>query len=291
MKSKMSIGHKFAYSFYDFSAYKEFLSQGLGKGIFYIFLVTLIFSTLGNVRTVSVINDDMSRLELKFKKQSPDFEYKDGKFKMDYDGPLHYSYNGDSEFLHLLINDMLINHNLIVDTNGENDVSLLDPYSRGVYISSDALTIKTDNSTIETTPFSELFNVPGVDPDSLVLNKDSVLASFPLITEIFDLCIYFGTPIANFICNLCAALFILGPMTIIISKNLNMNISYSEACTISLYSMTMPLLLESLITVSGVYIPDTQFLFYAVAIVYCLFALKYIKKSGKNNRNKSNALL
>ena len=80
----MRIGHKFAYSFYDFSAYKEFLRQGLGKAIFYVFLVTVIFSTLGNVRTVSVFNDDMSRFELKFNKESPDFEYKDGKLTIPF---------------------------------------------------------------------------------------------------------------------------------------------------------------------------------------------------------------
>lgn len=287
----MRIGHKFAYSFYDFSAYKEFLSQGLRKGIFYIFLVTLIFSTLGNVRTISVINDDMSRLELKFKKESPDFEYKNGKLTMDYDGPLHYSYTGDSQFLDLFVNYILINQNLIVDTSGKTDVSALDSYSQGTYINSDSVSIKTDKTTVNTTPFNELFDVPGVDSDSLVFNKDLVLASFPILTDIFDLSLLLTNPILEFINNLFAALFILGPMTIIISKNLAMKISYRNACIISLYSMTMPLLLESLMTVSGIYIPDSQFLFYAIATIYCLLALKSIKKSDNNNSNKINVLL
>ena len=47
----MGFGHKFAYSFFDFAAYKEFLVQGLGKSILYLFLVTLIFSTIANIGT------------------------------------------------------------------------------------------------------------------------------------------------------------------------------------------------------------------------------------------------
>ncbi|MDO5518378.1 MAG: DUF1189 family protein, partial [Clostridium sp.] len=97
----------------------------------------------------------------------------------------------------------------------------------------------------------------------------------------------FVNPILSFISNLCAGFIILGPLTIIISKNLNMNLSYKKACTISFYAMTMPLVIESLITVSGIYVPDYGFLFYAIALLYCSLALKNIK----NNGSKINALL
>lgn len=287
----MRIGHKFAYSFYDFSAYKEFLAQGLGKGIFYIFLVTIIFSTLGNVRTVSVFNDDMSRLELKFNKESPDFEYKDGKLTMDYDGPIHYTYTGDSQFLDIFINGMLINNNLIVDTSGQTDVSALDSYKKGTYINSDTINIKTDDSTITSLPIKDYLNTSMLDSESIVFNKNLVKASFPLFAKIFDFTILFVNPILSFISNLCAGFIILGPLTIIISKNLNMKLSYKKACTISFYAMTMPLLIESLLTVSGLYIPDYGILFYAIALIYCSLALKSIKKSDENKGNKISALL
>lgn len=287
----MRIGHKFAYSFYDFSAYKGFLAQGLGKGILYIFLVTIIFSTLGNVRTVSVFNDDMSRLELKFNKESPDFEYRDGKFTMDYDGPIHYTYTGDSPFLDVFINDMLINDNLIVDTSGQTDDSALNSYKRGIYINSDTITIKSDDSSISSVSLKDYFDTSLVDPDSFVINKKLIKASFPLIMKVFDSSILLINPIISILSNLCAGFFILGPITVIISKNLNMKLSYRNACTISFYAMTMPLLVESLLIVSGLSIPDFGILFYAIAIVYCSLALKNIKKSDKNNSNKLNALL
>ena len=60
MKTKMGFRHKFAYSFFDFAAYKEFLVQGLGKSILYIFLVTLIFSTITNINTIDKFNSEIS---------------------------------------------------------------------------------------------------------------------------------------------------------------------------------------------------------------------------------------
>ena len=290
MKNKMRIGHKFAYSFYDFSAYKEFLRQGLGKAIFYVFLVTVIFSTLGNVRTVSVFNDDMSRFELKFNKESPDFEYKDGKLTMDYDGPIHYNYTGDSPILSIFINDLLINGNLIVDTSGQTDISVLDSYKRGTYIDSETINIKTDAHNITTLNLKDYFKSDMLDSNDMTINKALVSSSLPLLTKMFDFSILVVNPIIAFLNNLCAAFIILGPLTIIISKNLNMKLTYKNACTLSLYAMTMPLLIESLSIVSGLYIPDYGILFYAIALIYCSLALKNIKKSDKKNHTKINAL-
>ena len=38
MFEEAGIVHKFAYSFFDFKAYKDFLSQGLLKALFYLFI-------------------------------------------------------------------------------------------------------------------------------------------------------------------------------------------------------------------------------------------------------------
>ncbi|NME83384.1 DUF1189 domain-containing protein [Clostridium sp. SM-530-WT-3G] len=288
MKKRMGIVHKFAYSFYDFSAYKEFLIQGLGKAIFYIFLVTIAFSTLSNIRTVSQFNDDISRIENKFNKESPDFEYKDGKLTMDYDGPIYYKYTGDSPILSVFINDTLINGNLIVDTSGKTDASALDSYSKGTYVDSDSVTIKTGDNDITTKKLKDLFNTDIVNSNDITIDKATILSSFHLLNEIFDISMYISYPIVSFLSSLCAAFFILGPLTIIFSKNLNINLTYKNACTISLYAMTMPLLLESLSTISGLYIPEFELIFYIIALIYCFFALKNIKKS---NNTKINALL
>lgn len=299
MNKKMTIRHKFAYSFYDFSAYKEFLNQGLGKAIIYIFIVTIIFSTLANIKITSVFNDNISRFEYKFNKEAPDFEYKDGKLTMDYDGPIHYKYTGNSEMLSFFINDLLINGNLIIDTSGKTDISVLDSYMTGTYINSDTISIKSDNNEITTLALKDYLKINTIDCsiitinkpftiDCSIINKALVSDSFSVFKNIFDFTIFIVKPIIDFLSNLCAAFLVLASLTIIISKNLNMSLSYKNACTISLYAMTMPLLIESLSTVSGLFIPDYNIVFYVIALLYCLLALKNINKS---NNKKINALL
>ena len=288
MKKDMRIGYKFAYSFSNFSAYKEFLMQGLGKAIFYIFIVTVIFSTLGNISTVSEINDGMSRLETKFDKESPDFEYKDGKFTMDYDGPIYYKYDGDSPIISTFVNDLLINGTLIVDTSGKTDASVLDSYANATYLDSDSITIKANSDHTITEKLSDLFgNIPSNSDDNTI-DKATVSSSFGLLNYLLYNAIFISVPIVKFLSNLCAAFFILGPFTIIVSKNLDVNLTYKNACTISLYAMTLPLLLESLSTVSGIFIPGYQLIFYAISFLYCILAVKNIKKS---NNTKINVLL
>lgn len=288
MKKRMGIVHKFAYSFYDFSAYKEFLIQGLGKSIFYVFLVTIVFSTLSNIQIVSEFNDNISRIENKFNKESPDFQYKDGKLTMDYDGPIHYKYDGDSPILSMFINEGLINGNLIIDTSGKTNASALDPYSEGTYVDSDSITIKNSDDKVTTTKLKDLFKTDIVNTDDVTIDKASILSSFPILNEIFDISMFISYPIISFLSNLCAVFFILGPLTLILSKNLDMNLTYKNACTLSFYAMTMPLLLESLTTVAGLYSAEYSVIFYGIALIYCFLALRNIKKS---NNTKINALL
>ena len=69
----MGFMHKFAYSFFDFAAYKEFLIQGLGKSILYIFLVTLIFSTINNVSVINKFNAQISSIQSTFIHSAPNF--------------------------------------------------------------------------------------------------------------------------------------------------------------------------------------------------------------------------
>lgn len=281
----MNITHKFAYSLSNFSAYKEFIVQGLRKAIFYMFLVTLVFSTLGNIRIVSDFNDDMARVESKFNKESPDFEYKDGKLTMDYDGPLHYRYDGDSSLVSLFINTLLINNNLIVDTSGKTNSSVLDSYDKGIFLDSDSITIKNTNNYIETKKLEDLFNNPLINSDNVTIDKSWVSSSFTILNNFFDSIIFIVSLIISFLSNLFLVFFFLGPLTIILSKNLNVNLTFKSACTIGFYAISMPLLLKSLLVVAGIYNQQYSIIFYIIGFIYCYLALKSIKESSNTKIN------
>lgn len=57
MENKLRLTHKFAYSFFNFDAYKDFIKEGLSKSILYIFIVSVIFSFFVNFNLTNIVTD------------------------------------------------------------------------------------------------------------------------------------------------------------------------------------------------------------------------------------------
>jgi len=258
----MGFMHKFAYSFFDFSTYKEFLVQGLGKSILYIFLVTLIFSTITNINTISIFKSEIANIQEKFVQSAPNFELKNGLFIIDSDEPIYYKHDGEQ---------------LIVDTSGKTNKSILDSYSNGVYINSSELTIRQNYITQKTIKFSDFTEVT-------LTNRyiQSILSSLIIILPIILLLL---NPIIAFLLNLISGFLILGPLTLNISSIMGVKLNYSKACTLSFYAMTLPLLLEALLDISGIALPEFIAIFYIIALIYCGLAINEIKNTDKSNLN------
>lgn len=273
MENKTGIVHKFAYSFFNFKAYKNFLSQGLLKALFYLFIVSTIFSTLANISTLNTLNDDVTRLENKFVKEAPEFELKNGILSMDSKEPVIYKYTGDSQILNILINDLLLGDVLIVDTNGTTDISSLDKYENGTYINSTSIYAKKNGSIIASIDFSE--NI------SINLNKDFVISYFSLLKEAFALSLLIVSPILALINNLFAIFVIIGPITLTFSRNLKQNLTYIQCCIIGIYSITLPIILESLSTIANIYSSESMLIFYIVALTYSFIAIKNLNSQKK----------
>lgn len=275
MKNKIGIVHKFAYSFFNFKAYKNFLSQGLLKALFYLFIVSTIFSTLGNINTLGTLNDDITRLENKYVKEAPEFDLKSGVLSIHSKEPVIYKYDGESPILNVLIKDFTIGDVLIADTNGTTDVSSLDNYESGTYINSTSIYAKRNGSIIASINFSE--------NTSLTLNKDILKSSFSLLKEAFTLSLLIVSPIFTFICNLVAIFIIIGPMTLIFSKKSEEKLGYIQCCIISMYSVTLPIVLESLATITNLYSSEFTFIFYIISFIYSSLAVKNLGSNKKTD--------
>ena len=258
----MGFRHKFAYSFFDFAAYKEFLVQGFGKSILYIFLVTLIFSTITNINTIAKFNSEISSIQATFIHSAPNFELKNGLLSVDSEKPIYYKHDGEQ---------------LIVDTSGKTSKSLLDSYSNGVYINSDEITIRQNYGTLQTLKFTD-FSELNLTNKTLQSSLSILKIIFPIILLIFD-------PILSFLMNLISGFLILAPLSLNISSIIGVNLKYSKACILSFYAMTLPLLLESLLEISGIDLPEFFVIFYIVALIYCGLAINKIKNIDKSTLN------
>ncbi|BCZ46584.1 hypothetical protein psyc5s11_26510 [Clostridium gelidum] len=264
METKMGFRHKFAYSFFDFAAYKEFLVQGLGKSILYMFLVTLIFSTISNINIIDKFNSELSNVETTFIHSAPNFELKNGTLSVGSDEPIYYKYDDQQ---------------LIVDTSGKTNKSILDSYSDGIYINSDELIMRQKYTTLQTLKFS---NFP-----ELNITKISIQDSMSALKIIFPVLLLFLNPIIAFLLNLISGFLIIGPLSLSISGVMGVKFKCSELCILSFYAMTLPLLLESLISISGIDVPEFYVIFYVLSLVYCGLAINKIKNIDKSNLNLS----
>lgn len=262
MKTKMGFRRKFAYSFFDFATYKDFLIQGLGKSIFYIFLVTLIFSTITNIKTISIFNSDLSNVQDKLAHNAPKFELKNGLLSIDSNQPIYYKYDGQM---------------LIFDTTGTTSTSALDSYSDGIYVDSSSIVLRQNYSTLQTikfTDFNELFLTNKITQDILAIMKIAVPVMLLAIN-----------PIISFFENLFSGFAIIGPLSMSIGSIMGVKLNYSKACTLSFYAMTLPLLLQALVEISGIHSSEFVVVFYIVALLYCGLAIKEIKNVDKSNLN------
>lgn len=258
----MGFRHKFAYSFFDFTAYKEFLVQGLGKSVLYIFLVTLIFSTITNFKTIDTFNTEASDIQEALVNSIPNFEFKNGVLSMDSSEPVYYKHNGEI---------------LIIDTVNKTNTSALDSYSDGIYVNSNELIYRQNYTTI--------FTINLTDYSELNFTNTSVEKLLLLLKIIFPLVLLIVNPIISFVFNLAAGFAIIGPLSLFISSFMGIEFNYSRACTLSFYAMTLPLLLEALLNISGMEIENFYVLFYILSLIYCSLALKEIKNTDKSNMN------
>lgn len=262
MNTKMGFRHKFAYSFFNFPAYKNFLAQGFGKALLYIFLVTLIFSTVTNVNRINNFLSESEDIQTELKNYAPEFELKDGLLSVNSTEPIYYRKEG---FI------------LIVDTTGKTNKSIADTYADAAYIDSNQFIIKQNYKTIQTIKFSDM---PELNITKKTIQNILSLSKifFPTILLILD-------PIVSFILNLISGCIILAPISLTISSFMNVKLNYAKACIISFYAMTMPLLLQTLLDISGIVINEFSMLFYLISLVYCGFAIKEFKNKDKSNLN------
>ena len=258
----MTFMHKFAYSFFDFAAYKEFLVQGFGKSILYLFLITLIFSTISTITTITTLTSEISTLENSLRNNAPNFELKNGLLSVASNDPVYYRHNGEI---------------LIVDTSGKTNKSISDSYSNSIYIDSNEITIRQNYRTLQTIKFTDF--------TELNLNNKTLQVSLSIIKIIFPIILLIFNPLISFLLNSISVFLVIAPLSLNISSLMGVKLKYPKACILSFYAMTLPLLLESLVNVSGIDLPGFYIIFYIVALVYCGLAIRKIKNTDKSALN------
>ncbi|AJG99556.1 hypothetical protein LF65_02986 [Clostridium beijerinckii] len=316
MKKIMGFKDKFAYSFFNFEAYSEFLAQGLRKSILYVFLVTLLFSVITNVKEINMIASEISVVQNDLSNNAPNFEFKNGVLSVDSDETIYNKHEGD--FLFYLISSFIGNINtvnsldsdaisiqdnlendsstfsiddsmlsvstdqsnyytFIIDTKGKTDKNILNSYKNAVLLDSNNIYLRKDYRTVGTINFSDF--------SSININNENSGYYLSIIKILTPIVFFVVNPINSFITNLILGFLIFGPFAVSIGSFMGVKLKYSRACTLSFYAMSLPLLLEALIHVAGIIMPEFFLIFSIITLIYCSLAIREIKNSDKSELN------
>ena len=261
MENKLRLTHKFAYSFFNFDAYKDFIKEGLAKSILYVFIVSVIFSFFVNFNLTNIISNKGVEIKEVISREIPNFYIKDGKFHLDSTEPVVYEDESGMAY--------------ILDTTGKDNAALLNKYDLAFIVDKNNIKLKIDSNIVNAASLNIYPN----------LNKEDIypLIDFYVNTSI-TLLFLFG-PIFSFIGKLLSVFIIIGPIAYLINKILNTGLNYTKSCIIGFYAITLPMLLKTLLNVAGINLLGFSIIYYSTAFVYTGFALSNIKNSENTNMN------
>lgn len=255
---KIGIFRKFIYSLYKPKAYNEFLKQSTGKAILYIFLLSLVLGVINSLFIIIPINSVKSSFQDDFSENIPDFQLKDGVLSIDADMPIKY------------VEDENI---VYVDTENPIDPNIIDEYETGFLITSDSMIVK-QNGIEQSISFNTM-------DSEFVLNKDTLIDLIPLTINLIIVFFLILYPIFIFIQKLLFAA-ILALFGILIGNILKKTLSYSECFRLSLYSLTLPMVL----TIFDIFGIINWMVFLAIALFYLFFGIKALDDSTLDSLEK-----
>lgn len=250
--TRLGFFSRFYYSIVSLEKYRLFLRQSTGKAVVYLLLVSLIFSLAVHIPGMIEYNKIIDNLIANFNIAVPDFRLANGKLEVDGRMPI------------ILSEDT---YPVIIDTSPGADERILDEYDTAVLITSDRIIQKNfvDKSTVDLVMFQEL-----------VITRDSIKQVLPIMKPIGFIAFIFLA--LSFICGKFISALIISLIGRIINAAKHTGLSYRSIFKLSVYSMTLPLLVFTVLDLLRVFIPFKWLPFYIIAAIYMYCVINIIKK-------------
>jgi hypothetical protein len=238
------------YSIAGFNNYRYFLRQGVGKAVAYLIIIALIVGLVSFIPDIRTYNTVMDELIASFDTSVPDFTLSNGQLKVEGKMPIIIDEGATS---------------IIIDTSDSPNESILDNYDSAILLTKDRMIQKTFvNRRI--TEFSAL--------QGLTLTKDSIRQSLPLMKPIGLFFFFFG--LIFFVCGKFISALLISVVGIILNNVRRTNLSYQSIFKMSVFSLTLPLVLCTIL--DFFHIPMMWLLFNILAAVYIYGAIHSIRR-------------
>lgn len=265
--TKINIFMRFFYSITSFDKYRLFLRQGTGKAVLYLLFLTILISLAiyipANIQYNNIIGDFIANFDSKV----PDFTFSGGRLQVYGEMPI-------------VIDDGA--YPIVIDTSEGAEERILKEYDIIVLITSDKI-IQKNYVEKSATSLSTL--------QGMTLTRDDIANILPIMQPFGK--VMFVLMGIGFVCGKFLSALIVSLIGLILNSAAKTNLSFRSIFKISVYSMTLPLLICTVLDLLPVLIPFKWFIFYAIATVYVYGAINCIKKEifKLNNPDNMNSIL
>jgi hypothetical protein len=248
----------------DFRFYREIKDNRFGKSFVYLLLLFLIIYFIGGTKTFVIIKPVVEELAVQIDNNVPDFKLEKGEFIYEGEMP-HYISSSTNEVF-------------VIDTTGQTDGEALENVTSGMVITKDKIYLKQNVGELRIVNLKEL--------EGIELTKADVVEFLPKLSWIVFIFIAFG-----FIFVLGWKLLnavILALLGLAANAALNANMKYGNLLNISIYALTLPLLLQLAVDLSGYIVPGFGFIYWAISILYVVMAVKSCRDSYTEDTSGNN---
>ena len=245
-------------------AYNNFLKESMGRAVVYLLLLCLIFGGINAIRNVYDFNKGVLMVLNDFKENIPNFVLANGELTVAGQMPIIINDGGQSKSV------------IIIDTSGNTAETILDNYDSATLITKTKYIEKKNSMQKTETNFSSFKTLTVTNAD---VEKWIGIARFAnILIVIFGPIFFFGT---KFIAALIISLFAL-----IINAFCKAKISFKELYKLSIYSLTLSIVLKVLFAVIALEVPYFWILYYGLPLIYLGIGLNFISKTQKEILNQ-----
>lgn len=236
----------------NFKAYGLFRQQGFLRTLGYLLFISLVFGSISFIRPWGTFNSDADDLASWLTSQAPDFALTKGVFSTSPETTAVYRKEGD-----------LI---LVIGVKpGFND-SLLAGFPRGILLYADRVVISGGEGQKRDMPFKDYGDLKVDKKEILAALANRGMLSF--FMAVFWMIIYLAG-------KLLSALFITG-LGMNFKALMRMNMPFGDIYKLSIRALSLGIILDALLSLSGIDFPYFFILYYLMAASYLWLGMKAV---------------
>ncbi|MGE5630513.1 MAG: DUF1189 domain-containing protein [Caulobacteraceae bacterium] len=237
----------------DFKFYREIKDNKFGRSFTYLLLLFLIIYFINGTKTFVVLRAGVDELVSQVNNNVPEFKLENGEFSFEGKMPYYISNNANEVFA--------------IDTTGQLTEKALEGVHTGMLVTRDKLFVKQNTGELRVFSLKEFVGITLTKSD--VLNFLPKLSWIVLIFIVFGFIFVFGWKLLNAV--------ILALIGLIINAVMKADMKYNNLLNISIYALTLPLLLQLAVDLSGIAVPMFWLIYWTISIVYVAMAVKNCK--------------